>query len=195
MTTEYQEPVTTMAGTIHVRCASSLEQLAALLRYPREHLVPRANLCLSALTPVLPQAAAHLRCFAATLANSPLTTLQDAYVAAFDFDPASTLEIGWHLYGESCDRGGFLAAIRERLAQHGIVEDEGLPDHLSHLLKLIACEPVDRAAALANRIQPAIEGVRAALVERHSLYADLLSGIALTLAAISDGSSPEATAP
>ena len=89
---------------------------------------------------------------------------QELYVQTFEFNPACTLEIGWHLFGENYERGEFLVRMREQLRRHRIPESTELPDHLTHLLPLIACMDHDEATQLAGEfILPAIAKIRSAI--------------------------------
>jgi len=91
---------------------------------------------------------------------------QELYVQSFEFNPACTLEIGWHLFGENYERGEFLVRMREELRRHGILETTELPDHLTHMLLLIDRMEHEEAAELAGlsllpalaKIQDAIKG-------------------------------------
>jgi nitrate reductase delta subunit len=85
--------------------------------------------------------------------------LQEAYVQAFDLDPACSLDIGWHLYGDRPERGAFLVMLRERMADAGLDEDGNLPDYLPTLLRLIGRQDAQLAAALAALIAPAASRV------------------------------------
>ena len=54
--------------------------------------------------------------------------------------------------------------MREQLRRHGIAESNELPDHLIHLLPLIACLEHGEAAQLAGEsILPALAKIRSAL--------------------------------
>ena len=75
---------------------------------------------------------------------------QESYVQTFEFNPACTLEIGWHLFGENYERGEFLVRMREQLRRHGIAESTELPDHLTYLLPLLARMEHGEAAQLAG---------------------------------------------
>ena len=101
---------------------------------------------------------------------------QELYVQTFEFNPASTLELGWHLFGENYERGEFLVRMREQLRRHGITESSELPDHLTHLLPLIGCMAHDAAAQLAGEsILPALAKIRIALQDNpyESVIADI----------------------
>jgi nitrate reductase delta subunit len=89
---------------------------------------------------------------------------QEVYVETFEFNPACTLELGWHLFGENYERGEFLVRMRELLRRYAIAESTELPDHLSHLLALIPRMRHDEAAELAGQfVLPALAKIREAL--------------------------------
>lgn len=175
--------------------APVLEDLAALVVFPRSDVAPRARQCAVAMSAWCPEAAVDLERFAGVVAHISLPVMQEIYTAVFDFDPACALELGWHLYGEAFERGRFLADIREDLAREGVNETSGLPDHLAHVLALLGREDPARARALAAVVAPAIGAVLAALAERRSPYLDLLAAVDKAVAAIAAAPPQEATNP
>lgn len=89
---------------------------------------------------------------------------QELYVQTFEFNPACTLEIGWHLFGENYERGEFLVRMRAELRRYGIPESTELPDHLTYLLALISQMEASEAAELAGQfLLPALGKIREAL--------------------------------
>ena len=107
---------------------------------------------------------------------------QEVYVQTFEFNPACTLEIGWHLFGENYERGEFLVRMREQLRRHGIAETADLPDHLRHLLLLIDRMDREEAADLAGQfVLPALAKIRSAL--KDNPYEGLIAAIEEKLAA------------
>jgi nitrate reductase delta subunit len=161
-----------------------VDVLAALVDYPTEHVAAAARECARPLARISTPAADDLHRFAETVQDLPLRELQDAYISTFDFDPACSLELGWHLFGESFERGGFLVSLREDLEAAEVIESEALPDHLRHILSLLAREEPHRAARLAELVLPAIRGVREALAQRESPYLHLLAAIEMVVASM-----------
>ncbi len=101
--------------------------------------------------------------------------MQELYIQTFEFNPACTLEIGWHLFGENYERGEFLVRMREQLRRHGIAETSELPDHLTHVLRLIGRMEHEEAARLAGEsVLPALEKIR---LPEDSPYRPVLDGI------------------
>lgn len=107
---------------------------------------------------------------------------QEIYVQTFEFSPAATLEVGWHLFGENYERGEFLVRMREQLRRYGIPEGTELPDHLPQLLRLVWRLPYDEAAELVGlHLAPALAKIRAALAGNP--YEPLIAEIESALAA------------
>jgi nitrate reductase delta subunit len=114
----------------------------------------------------------------------PVEALQELYVATFEFNPACTLEIGWHLFGENYERGEFLVKMRDQLRRHGVAEFTELPDHLTHLLPLIARMKHDEAASLTGEyLLPALAKVRTAIGGKNNPYEEPLAALEETLLA------------
>jgi nitrate reductase gamma subunit len=104
------------------------------------------------------------------------------YTAAFDFDRA-VRHLGC-LFGESRDRGAFLSALREDLQRAAITESSELPDHLAHVLALIARDDYVRAVQLADLVMPAVAQIERALTTRGSPYAHALAAVYAELAVL-----------
>ena len=101
---------------------------------------------------------------------------QELYVQTFEFNPACTLEIGWHLFGENYERGEFLVRMREQLRRYAIAETSDLPDHLCHLLLLIGRADHHEAAELAGEfVLPALAKIKESL--KGNAYESLIAAI------------------
>lgn len=158
--------------------------LARLVGYPDDRMHDDAYAMLAAAKTTAGAAAA--REFLDITAPMTAAELQEEYTAVFDFEPACALDLGWHLFGESRERGALLARLREDLQRAGIPETHELPDHLTHVLELIAREPEDRAAPLADLVKPAVGAIERALTKRGSPYAHVLAAVYAELAALAD---------
>ncbi len=108
--------------------------------------------------------------------------MQELYVATFEFNPACTLEVGWHLFGENYERGEFLARMRQQLRRFGIPEGSELPDHLGLLLLLIARLDHEAGAELAGQfLLPALGKIGTAL--KDNAYEPLIAAVEAKLEA------------
>lgn len=100
--------------------------------------------------------------------------LQERFVTTFDLNPAAALEVGWHLFGEQYERGAFLVMLRDRLRAANISEAGDLPDHLRHVLPLVALMAEDERAAFAARyLTPALDKIGAAVPDDNP-FSDLV---------------------
>jgi nitrate reductase molybdenum cofactor assembly chaperone NarJ/NarW len=161
-----------------------LDGLGVLIGYPKADLGPRVRACLAGLAAISPAAATDLASFGDATAGTPLAQLQEHYTESFDLSPTCALDVGWHLFGDAHKRGAFMAALREDLRRVEVPETAELPDHLTHVLRLLGREAPPRAAVLAATIAPAIETVQRALARRGSPYRHLLSAVAAVVASV-----------
>ena len=106
---------------------------------------------------------------------------QERYVATFDMNPACSLDVGWHLYGDAPERGAFLATLREDLTRARVEERGDLPDHLPTLLRLIPREDDRSASQLAGLIAPAVARLRDVLMAEGNPFAEVLDAVARML--------------
>ena len=152
--------------------APTSRRLAALLAYPDAEFFSTLARCRAGGS-----SADAVERFAREIDGLSLRRLQELYVNTFDLDPACTLDMGWHLFGESYERGAFLSALRADLDQHGIPEERELPDHLSSVLSLADRLDAARAEQLRRTIRPALVKLHAALADRANPYAHLVQGV------------------
>ena len=123
--------------------------------------------------------------FARNVEGLPVETLQELYAQTFDWSPDTTLDIGWHLFGENYDRGAFLVKLRGALRTYGLTESHELPDHFSHVLPLLDRLPEDeRAEFAAKYVLPAIEKLREGLAKAESLFLPLVVCVRREIAAL-----------
>lgn len=144
-------------------CAGPINDLAALLAYPRPGLRRTLEEARARLAEASPAAAEALDAFAQFVAGKTDPELEEAFTQTFDLNPACALEIGWHLYGEDYKRGEFLVEMRGLMRRLGVPEDAELPDHLAHVLAVLG--RLDEAAARAlaeEKILPALAKMRKA---------------------------------
>jgi nitrate reductase molybdenum cofactor assembly chaperone NarJ/NarW len=163
--------------------AGAWDRLADLIEYPDEPLYAnRIDACIDATAAF--DVAAPLERFRRSIAGGDLASWQERYTEVFDFDPACTLNIGWHLLGDAPERGAFLAALREDLARAGVFERDELPDYLPTLLRLIARQDDAAASELAAYIAPAVTRVRERLIASGSPFGDVLDAVTRMLAVV-----------
>ena len=150
--------------------------LADLFGYPRDDyqsLVSR----LRAVAPATPLEALAEQ-FAANVADRTLLELEELYTRTFDLNPICALEVGWHLFGEDYNRGLFLVRVRQLLARYAIAEEGELPDHLAHVLRILARLPRSEAEVFAYAVvMQAVDAMLSGLADKESEFEPLLRAV------------------
>lgn len=142
----------------------NLSQWALLFSYPGGDYLARVQDC------GLPLAE-----FAQAIERLPVETLQELFTQTFDWNPDTTLDLGWHLFGENYDRGEFLVKLRGALRAHGVTESQELPDHLSHILLLLDRMSKDEQADFAAKyVLPALGKLQEGLAKTESPFLPLI---------------------
>jgi len=110
--------------------------------------------------------------FADFVAASPLATLQEEYVATFDFNPVTAPYLGHHLFGDNQKKGGYMIGLKQEFGRHGFapIENE-LPDHLCVLLGFLAHlargeNDAARRTFIAESVLPGMEWLTAVFADR-----------------------------
>lgn len=155
-----------------------LRAFSRLLSYPDERMLEPAEFVYVALQSELPDAARDISGFGRFAEQCAPGDLEEAYTTTFDINPACALEVGWHLFGEEYARGQFLVRMREELRKYGIGESTELPDHLSHVLAVVAAMPDEEASRFVRAcVLPALKKMQAALDATDSPYAGVLRSL------------------
>lgn len=159
------------------------DTFADLLKYPGEDYPQTVERCRRTLEDVNVEAAGYLAGFAEETGGWDTTQLQELFVQTFDLNPVCALEVGWHLFGDTYDRGAFLVKMREELQRHSVTESSEVPDHLTHVLALLGRMEPEEADALATiAVLPAMEKMLAGLEGKKSPYENVLKAIRCVLA-------------
>ena len=124
-------------------------QLIPMISYPNVDTV-------SAVKMMEKNNSSSLNSYLNFIGESSLTDLQEKFTQTFDMSPTTSLDLGWHLYGEAYERGAFMLKIRELLRTQGIEETSELPDHLTHVLAAMDGLNDDDCTKFVHRyVQPA----------------------------------------
>lgn len=159
------------------------DALAKLLEYPTATFSHDVGDAEALLARELPDAAAELVPFVEFAASHELGECEEAYVRTFDVNPQRALEVGWQVFGEQYARGAFLVQMRELLRQCGVAESSELPDHLTHVLRVLP--RIDEAAArtlIESAVTPALRRILEDLAKQDERsYAAVLRAVCRTL--------------
>ena len=160
----------------------TLRALSGLLCYPDEHTIEAAELLYIILQGELPEAAKSISEFGHYLDSHELWQVEEAFTATFDVNSECALEIGWHLFGEEYARGMFLVRMREEMRRYGLEESVELPDHITHVLAVIAAMPEDEAKHFVTScVLPAIKKMHVTMEGKESPYRHVITCLALIL--------------
>ena len=160
----------------------TFDAFARLLTYPDDQTVETAELLYVLLQDEVPKAASKISAFGAAVEQHEQWQMEEAYTRTFDVNPTCAFEVGWHLFGEEHVRGLFLVRMREELRRFGLEETCELPDHLVHVLAIIASMNADEAAKLVCAcVLPAIEKMEAAFEDKETPYRNVIDALAAVL--------------
>jgi nitrate reductase delta subunit len=157
--------------------------LAGLLVYPTREYGQKVEESWRALAGIHPEAAGELADFTDKIQGLSLEEQQELFVRTFDLNPVCVLEVGWHLYGDTYDRGEFLVKMRQEMRRCGLSGSSELPDHMTHALTVqgrLEREEAERFAATA--VLPALEKMLAGLEGKKSPFEQVLRAIRLVVA-------------
>lgn len=99
-----------------------------------------------------------------------IISLQEEYVATFDFSTETTLYLSYYLYGDDEEkRRKELAKLKELYYKYGI-NDEELPDYLPQLLKLLSLANDEDAEKVISKYINAISKLSENLKKIESPY-------------------------
>lgn len=145
--------------------SEALSSLADALGYPDDHYIARLGRCRAAIADLSGKAHREFTDFVEIVRPLFRAEREELYIRTFDMNPVATLDLGWHLYAEDYNRGLFLAKLRGLLRKHEVPETHELPDHASHVLRLLARMPAEEAVDLAHAcvlpaLKKCLEGIR-----------------------------------
>jgi len=159
---------------------TDLRLLALLLDYPDAQLLAGHDEVAQALHELEPSPRRDaLAAFVTWLYATDRFTIEQEYVASFDFSKRTTLHLSFYTYGDRRQRGMAMLALKERFAAAGLPFADGgnLPDYLPAVLEFAALAPAEEGAELLRQLRAGIEIVRAGLHDAHSPYALLLDAL------------------
>lgn len=151
------------------------DALAAVLTYPEADYGQRIE---DGIRVAPEECRPQLEQFAIQLHGLATDELQELFTRTLDLNPVCSLELGWHLFGENYDRGLLLVRMREELRRHELQESTELPDHLTHVLRLVGRMEHDSAADfVAACVLPALEKMLQAMHGKENPFEHVLLAV------------------
>lgn len=156
-----------------------LDLFSEILVYPRPDHLHRVDELIQALggldSEQRSDVISRVERYRAAIADLPLMDLEEDYVRTFDLNKSGTLDLGWHLFGEDYNRGLFLVKLRQLLQVHGVEEASELPDHVSHVLRILG--RMDQPEEFAySCVIPALETVAGSIADDNH-YRFIIQGL------------------
>jgi len=125
---------------------------------------------------------ARLDSFNVAIDGLSIGELEELYTRTFDINPVSSLEVGWHLHGETYERGAFLVQMRDLLRRCSIEESSELPDHLTHTLLAVGrMEKEEGSAFISSHLLKAINKMLEGFAGKENPYEHMLIATKLLL--------------
>ena len=160
---------------------------AEVLDYPGGSVSESAKECLRQLDGSFPDIADQMRPFVTFLESQRRGALEELYAETFDLTPASTLYIGYHLFGETHKRSSFLVRLEEAYQSHGFQSGTELADHLCVMLRFLAVAQDAEFVIplLEESILPVLDKMAGELQKGKIGYAPAVSSLRLFLRQLS----------
>ena len=139
--------------------------VAMALRYPTEDGFEALSTAIDAL----PKGSAEneLRKFLKRIDRLELSSIEELFTTTFDLTPVVVPYVGHLAYGDSYERGTFMADIQGAMRSVGVDPHGELPDHIEPILRYLAAtdQPID---SLRPVLVPAITKMEKTLKKEDS---------------------------
>ena len=159
---------------------SLLKVLSILLQYPDDEFILSLEELKEAVEQ-MPQVEQREKCvhFLDYLGNTPLIRLQEEYTSTFDLNPSTCLNLSYHKWGDSRERGNALVEFRRLYHQAGYEGSTGdLPDYLPLVLEYLSLNRNRDNYSLLGQYGEEVETVSSRLEESGNVYGDILAIVA-----------------
>lgn len=154
--------------------------LSLILDYPHsENYKQIVQECINALKENNNKEAFLLGKFYKFIENMSLEEMQEFYTHTFDIGAFAPLYIGYHLFGESYERGKILVALRSIYKVKNIAEKGELPDFLPTVLRFMAIYNTDESEKeiVQKYVIPGMQKIAAAFSKSENAYKYVLKVI------------------
>ena len=156
---------------------------ADILDYPGGSLRDAAKSCATQLDNSFPGIAAPMWSFDDFVNSQSLESLEELYTQTFDITPATSLYLGYHLFGETPKRSEFLIKLTEAYQSHSFSAGIELADHLRVMLRFLSVseDPEFTLPLLEECILPTLEKTEKELKKNENQYAMVISPLLMFL--------------
>ena len=104
---------------------------------------------------------------------------EERYTVLFDLSPVCTLNVGYHLFGDTYARGELLAGLASEMNKAGVLLEGEIPDFLPALLRLLGQLPEaeDRRVLLTAVLLPGLTKMNEALRSSEDAWSRILRAL------------------
>lgn len=154
---------------------AALMLVSRLLEYPdKAWFSSLAGICGEASHLLAPAGAETISAFCGKVEAEGEQAAREDYVSTFDHDPAGSLYLSWHRYGNDRSQGKAMAALNALYRAAGFEPMQGsLPDYLPRMLEFMAICDDWAVEAMLDGFGPELEKLSRHLSEQKSPYAHL----------------------
>ena len=156
---------------------SLLKVLSILLQYPEDVFIGSLEELQEAVVEI-PLKEHREKCvnFLDYLVNNPLIRLQEEYTATFDLNPATSLNLTYHKWGDARERGSVLSHLNHLYHKAGYdSSDDDLPDYLPLVLEFMSINRVTNSFSFMRQYYDQVKDVGSRLREKDSPYSGILA--------------------
>ncbi len=166
-----------------------LKMASHLLQYPDEELLNSLAPLGEAIAALPPgRAREALGSFAAYLQTRPLLRLKEEYSRHFDLNPAASLNLTYHRFGDGRERGTALVQLLRAYREAGYEPaTRELPDYLPLVLEFLAICPEAAANWIVQEYLPQVAALANRLSQADTPYGRLLSMVVENLGSLDPG--------
>jgi len=154
-----------------------LKVLSILLHYPDDEFILSLEELKEAVEQI-PQVEQRERCltFLNYLVSNPLIHLQEEYTATFDLNPATSLNLTYHKWGDARERGNALAELNFLYRKAGYEScNDDLPDYLPLVLEFLSINKLANSFSFLGQYRDQVKAVGSRLREKGSPYSGILA--------------------
>ena len=156
---------------------------ADMLDYPGGGLRQAAESCAIQLEKSSPGITEPVQGFADFVSSQSLESLEELYTQTFDVTPATSLYLGYHLFGETPKRSEFLIKLAEAYQAHSFSSGIELADHLGIMLRFLSVseDPEFTLPLLEECILPTLVKTEKELKKSGNQYARVIGSLLVFL--------------
>jgi nitrate reductase delta subunit len=154
-----------------------LKVLSILLQYPDDEFIQSIGELTEAVEEI-PQVEQRQKCmnFLNYLDNTPLIRLQEEYTATFDLNPATSLNLTYHKWGDGRERGNALSELNHLYHKAGYEScSDDLPDYLPLVLEFLSINRLTNSFSFLGQYCDQVKALGSRLRENGSYYAGILA--------------------